>query len=138
MSPVSDTANLAAISSGVNLHSHIRSMAYTTGPTLSCLGGNMTMGEAYISIILGGQLFAAAYDKKGIDRSVMSRSLEKGSTLTTTLIPWTTGGAFFAATLGVSVVDYAPWALLNWMNPLLAMVFAMFGVAIFRSKKIAN
>ena len=33
MSPVSDTANLAAISSGVNLHSHIRSMAYTTGPT---------------------------------------------------------------------------------------------------------
>ena len=109
-----------------------------TTTILSCLGGNMTMGEAYISIILGGQLFAAAYDKKGIDRSVMSRSLEEGSTLTTTLIPWTTGGAFFAATLGVSVVDYAPWALLNWMNPLLAMVFAMFGVAIFRSKKIAN
>ena len=106
-----------------------------TTTILSCLGGNMTMGEAYMSIILGGQLFGGAYDKKGIDRSVMSRSLEEGATLTATLIPWTTGGAFFATTLGVSVIDYAPWALLNWMNPLIAMLFALFGIAIFRSKK---
>lgn len=33
MSPVSDTTNLAAMSAGVNLYRHIRSMAYTTAPT---------------------------------------------------------------------------------------------------------
>ena len=90
-----------------------------------------------MSIILGGQLFGDAYDKQNIDRSVLSRSLEEGATLTTTLIPWTTGGAFFATTLGVDVLSYAPWALLNWMNPLLSMVFALFGIAIFR-KAIAS
>jgi len=100
---------------------------------MTCFVGNMTMGEAYMSIILGGQLFGDAYDDKGIDRSVMSRSLEEGATLTTALIPWTTGGAFFASTLGVSVLEYAPWALLNWLNPVISIVFAYLGIAIFKA-----
>ena len=103
-----------------------------TSTILACLVGNMSMGEAYMSIILGGQLFGTAYDDAGVDRRVLSRSLEEGATLTTTLIPWTTGGAFFATTLGVSVLDYAPWALLNWINPLVGMVFAYFGIGLFR------
>ena len=90
------------------------------------------MGEAYISIILGGQLFSEAYDQKGVDRRVLSRSLEEGATLTTALIPWTTGGAFFASTLGVAVIEYAPWALLNWLSPVLAVVLAMVGFGLFR------
>lgn len=100
---------------------------------ITSLFGNMGMGEAYMTIILGGQLFGDAYDEKGIDRSVMSRSLEEGATLTTALIPWTTGGAFFASTLGVSVLEYAPWALLNWLNPLISILFAYLGVALFRT-----
>ena len=98
--------------------------------------GNMGMGEAYMTIILGGQLFGDAYDEKDIDRSVMSRSLEEGATLTTALIPWTTGGAFFASTLGVSVLEYAPWALLNWMSPLLSILMAYSGFALFRTRKV--
>ncbi|WP_263081259.1 Na+/H+ antiporter NhaC [Endozoicomonas sp. Mp262] len=112
---------------------HGASLVATT--IIACFIGNVTMGEAYMSIILGGQLFGKAYDEKGIDRRVMSRSLEEGATLTTALIPWTTGGAFFASTLGVSVLDYAPWALLNWINPLLSILFAYLGVALFRSAK---
>jgi len=103
-----------------------------TATIAGCLVGNMTMGEAYMSIILGGQLFGPAYDDCGVDRRVLSRSLEEGATLTTGLIPWTTGGAFFATTLGVSVVDYAPWALLNWMNPLVAILFSLLGIGLFR------
>lgn len=106
-----------------------------TSTILACLVGNMTMGEAYMSIILGGQLFGPAYDDAGVDRRVLSRSLEEGATLTTTLIPWTTGGAFFATTLGVNVIDYAPWALLNWINPLVGMLFAYFGLGLFQNNK---
>jgi NhaC family Na+:H+ antiporter len=114
---------------------HVKSaFSLVTSTIVACLVGNMTMGEAYMSIILGGQLFGTAYDEKGIDRSVMSRCLEEGATLTTVMIPWTTGGAFFAATLGVSVLDYAPWALLNWMNPIIAILFALFGLFIFKAK----
>ncbi|MDP0562673.1 MAG: Na+/H+ antiporter NhaC [Candidatus Endonucleobacter sp. (ex Gigantidas childressi)] len=100
---------------------------------ISCFIGNMAMGEAYMSIILGGQLFGECYDQKNVHRRVLSRSLEEGSTLTSPLIPWTTGGVFFASTLNVPVLDYAPWALLNWISPLVAMLFACFGIALFRN-----
>ncbi len=93
------------------------------------------LGEAYIAIILNSQLYKEAYKKKGIDAAVLSRSVEEGVTLMAGLIPWTTAGAFYAATLGISVLDYAPYALLNVLNPLLAMVFAFLGIAIIKAKK---
>ncbi|USE38542.1 Na+/H+ antiporter NhaC [Endozoicomonas sp. SCSIO W0465] len=108
-----------------------RTSTLVTTTIIACFTGNMTMGEAYMSIILGGQLFSDAYDQKGVDSRVLSRSLEEGATLTTALIPWTTGGAFFASTLGVAVIDYAPWALLNWLSPVFAMVFAVMGFGLF-------
>ena len=99
----------------------------------TCFVGNISLGEAYMSIILNGQLYGEAYDERGLDRSLLSRSLEEGATLTTALIPWTTGGAFFATTLGVSVIDYAPWAILNWLNPLIAIAFAYGGIGFVKS-----
>ncbi|AMO55042.1 Na+/H+ antiporter NhaC [Endozoicomonas montiporae] len=121
----------------VGILSRVKRAATLVATTIiTSLFGNMGMGEAYMTIILGGQLFGEAYDKKDIDRSVMSRSLEEGATLTTALIPWTTGGAFFASTLGVSVLEYAPWALLNWMNPLLSIVMAYSGFALFRTRRV--
>ncbi|MDP0588787.1 MAG: Na+/H+ antiporter NhaC [Candidatus Endonucleobacter bathymodioli] len=99
----------------------------------SCFIGNMAMGEAYMSIVLGGQLFGDCYDQNNVHRKVLSRSLEEGSTLTSSLIPWTTGGVFFASILSVPVLDYAPWALLNWISPLMAILFAYLGVALFRN-----
>ena len=106
--------------------------ASLVGTTIcACFIGNISMGEAYMSIILGGQLFGNAYDQKELDRSVLSRSLEEGATLTMAIIPWTTGGAFFASALGVPVLEYAPWALLNWLNPLVSIVFAFIGIGLF-------
>lgn len=99
---------------------------------LTCFVGNLTMAEAYLSIILGGNLFAHTYNERGINRVVLSRSLEDGATLTAGLIPWTTGGAFFASALGVPVLEYAPYAILNWLNPIISITLAYFGVALFR------
>ena len=111
-----------------------RAASLVTATIVACFVGNMTMGEAYMSILLGGQLFNEAYKKKEVDPSVLSRSLEEGATLTTTLIPWATGGLFFAATLNVPVIDYAPWAILNWLNPIISIIFAFCGIALWRIK----
>jgi len=100
----------------------------------ACFVGNLTMGEAYMSILLGGQLFKERYEQQNLDKVVLSRSLEEGATLTTTLIPWATGGLFFATTLHVSTITYAPWALLNWINPIVSIIFAFFGIAIWYKK----
>ena len=58
----------------------------------------------------------------------------KGSTLTAALIPWTTTAIFYSAILGVSSLDYAPFALLNWMNPIIGIAMAWLGLGYLTSK----
>ena len=96
------------------------------------LVANMSMGEAYLSIIFGGQLFKASYKEQKLENHLMSRCLEEGATLTTPLIPWTTSGAFCMGVLGLSTLAYAPWALFNYINPILSIVLAYLGFGIFR------
>ncbi|MFB0912740.1 MAG: Na+/H+ antiporter NhaC family protein, partial [Glaciecola sp.] len=96
--------------------------------------GNIAMGEAYISIILSCQLFKPKYEQKNLEAAILSRSVEEGSTMTTGLIPWTTAGAFYAATLGVDVLDYAPYAFFNYLNAIIAVVMASLGVGLLKSK----
>lgn len=109
-----------------------RQAAMVTSTILTAFAGNMALGEAYISIILGGQLCRPGFDEAGINRAVLSRSLEEGSTLTTGLIPWTTAGAFYTATLGIPTMDYLQWSFLNWINPLVAIAFAWLGIGLFQ------
>ncbi len=90
------------------------------------------MSEAYIAIILNSELYKQLYKDRGIDTAVLSRSVEEGTTLMSPLIPWSTAGAFYAATLGIGVVEYAPYALLNILNPVVAIIFAFWGVAIIK------
>jgi NhaC family Na+:H+ antiporter len=101
---------------------------------VSGLLGNMAMGEAYISIILNCQLFARKFLQQGLDPALLSRSVEEGSTMTTALIPWTTAGAFYAATLGVPVLDYLPYAFFNYLNAIFAVVMAAMGIGLLRRK----
>jgi len=96
--------------------------------------GNLAMGEAYISIILNCQLFKPKYDQQKLDSAILSRSVEEGSTMTTGLIPWTTAGAFYAATLGVDVLDYAPYAFFNYLNAIVAVAMAGLGIGLLKPK----
>jgi NhaC family Na+:H+ antiporter len=112
----------------------IRTLMATT--ILSGLISNMGMGEAYLSIILNCQLFKDAYHKAQLDSAMLSRSVEEGATMTTALIPWTTAGAFYAATLGIPVLDYAPYAFLNVINPLVSIVMASLGIGLLQRNRV--
>ncbi|MCB1583381.1 MAG: Na+/H+ antiporter NhaC [Xanthomonadales bacterium] len=92
------------------------------------------LSEAYIAIILNSELFKKVFKQKGIDSSVLSRSVEEGITLTVALLPWSVAGAFYSATLDISVFEYAPFALLNLLNPIVAIIFAYLGIAIIKTK----
>ncbi|HMU64712.1 MAG: Na+/H+ antiporter NhaC [Nitrosomonas sp.] len=96
---------------------------------------NLGMGEAYISIILNCQLFKALYTKLDLHHAILSRSVEEGTTVTTPLIPWTTAGAFYAATLSVAVLDYAPYAFFNLLNPIVSVLMAIFGIGLLRGQR---
>jgi NhaC family Na+:H+ antiporter len=67
---------------------------------------------------------------------MLSRSVEEGATMTTALIPWTTAGAFYAATLGVSVLDYAPYAFFNYLNAIVSIALATAGIGLLKKETV--
>ena len=123
----------------INIIVHIKRVGTLIATTIAAgFASNIAMGEAYISIILNCQLFKGFYDEKDLDKAVLSRSVEEGATLTTALIPWTTTGTFYAATLGIATLEYAPYALLNVLNPFVSIIMAFVGIGLMQNKMCAK
>lgn len=93
--------------------------------------GNFFGGAAYVSIITASTLTEKRYVSLGIDRRILSRNTEAGGTVTTPMIPWTDGGVFMAATLGVSTIHYLPFLWYNILVVFLAIIFAYTNTAIW-------
>ncbi|WP_418262770.1 Na+/H+ antiporter NhaC [Flavobacterium faecale] len=96
----------------------------------SCLAINITASDQYLSIVVPGKMFAKAYEKKGLAPENLSRTLEDAGTVTSVLIPWNTCGAYQSGTLGVSTIDYMPYAIFNLLSPFTTLIFAAFQIKI--------
>ncbi len=88
----------------------------------------------YLAIMLPGMMLKDTYTKFKIDKRVLSRTLEDGGTMFSFLIPWDTAGIYTATVLGVSTLTYAPYAFLLLACPLVAVVYACTGFAIFKDE----
>ena len=112
--------------------SHLKNIVQLSAATMvTGIIASIATGQSYISIVLTAQLFNKKYEEFGL-RRMLSRTIEESTTLITPLMPWSLGGAFYSAAMGVSVFDYAPWAFLNYFNFMVAIVMTIFGIAIFR------
>lgn len=105
-----------------------RSLVAST--VISCFATNASCSEQYISIVIPSRMYAKAYQEKGLHSKNLSRALEDGGTLTSVFIPWNTCGVFILGTLGVHTFDYAPYAVLNFVVPILSIIYAMTGFSI--------
>nr|WP_260067419.1 Na+/H+ antiporter NhaC [Paenibacillus sp. p3-SID867] len=91
----------------------------------SAIAVNGMTGEQYLSILLPGQMFKEEYVRRELPAKTLSRTLEDCGTLVNPLIPWGVSGAFFAATLGIPVIEYAPYATFLWLSPLFTFAYAL-------------
>lgn len=101
-----------------------------TATVLTSIAINILAAEQYLSIVMPGRMYKDIYDERGLDPKVLSRTLEDAGTLTSALIPWNTCGAFMYSVLLVSPIAYAPFAFLNIINPILAIIFGFTGFSI--------
>lgn len=99
---------------------------------------NFATADQYLAILFPSKMYQGAFDERGLDRRVLSRALEDGGTLTSALFPWNTCGAFLFGVLGVSPFVYAPYAILNWLSPLLSIFYGVLGFKILYAKKPAS
>ena len=107
----------------------------------ACFMTNATCSEQYISIVVPSRMFSKAYKDMGLHSKNLSRALEDGGTLTSVFIPWNTCGVFILGTLGVGVVEYGPYAILNLVIPFISILYAVTGFTIVKlteEEKMAN
>ena len=98
-----------------------------TSTVLTCLGANLVLCDQYMAIVMGGRMYAQAYPDRGLHPKTLSRAVEDSATVTACLVPWNSGGAYQAATLGVATLAYLPFAFFNWLSPLVTLIFGWFG-----------
>jgi len=93
---------------------------------------NALTSNQYATSFIVGDAFRRQFDERGIDRRVLSRSLEDYGTMLESLVPWTTTTLFMVATLGVPWTDYVGWQLLSITNLILAPILMLAGIGWFR------
>ncbi|NND93902.1 MAG: Na+/H+ antiporter NhaC [Flavobacteriales bacterium] len=101
------------------------SLILTTSGT--CIFFNVTASDQYIAIVVPGKMFADAFRDYDLAPKNLSRTLEDSGTVTSVLIPWNTCGVAQSGVLGVAVLAYAPYAIFNWISPLMTIFFGYMG-----------
>jgi NhaC family Na+:H+ antiporter len=96
----------------------------------TCIGTNVLAADQYLSVAIPGQMFVKSYEERNLSPLNLSRTLEDSGTLTGALIPWNTCGAYMSATLGVSTMLYAPFALFNLLCPVIAIIYGFWQIAL--------
>ncbi|MDN6372035.1 MAG: Na+/H+ antiporter NhaC [Brevibacterium aurantiacum] len=101
---------------------------------LSCITMAVVTGNSYLSIIVPGELFKKAYADRGLDAKNLSRTLEDSGTVVVPLVPWSSAGVYMAGVLGVSVLDYAPWAVFCYVGFAFAIILGYTGIGIVKRR----
>ncbi len=103
-----------------------------TSTVLTCIGANMILCDQYMAIVMGARTYAQAYEERGLAPENLSRAVEDSGTVTANLVPWNSGGAYQAATLGVATIAYAPLAFFCWLSPIVTLLYGYMGWTIWK------
>lgn len=105
-----------------------------TATILTCILSNATMPEQYISVVIPGRMYASVYANRGLHPKMLSSTLEAGGTVSGALIPWNTCGVYLSGVLGVSTIQYAPFAFFNILMPVVTIAMTAIGLNTYLAK----
>ena len=86
--------------------------------------------DPYIAALIPTKAFENEYDKQGLDRTVLSRTVSDGGICFAPMVPWGSNGVFCSQTLGISVGAYLPYYFMGFLTPIFAIVCAVTGIGI--------
>lgn len=96
----------------------------------SSLGTALATGTSYLTILLPGEALKGIYRERGLAAKNLSRTLEDSGTVFVPLVPWAEAGIYMQTTLGVPVLQYAPWAVLCYVGFVFAIIYGYTGFGI--------
>jgi NhaC family Na+:H+ antiporter len=101
-----------------------------TATIMTAIGCNLILCDQYMSIVMTGKMYSQSYKDKGLHPKNLSRAIEDSATVTANLIPWNSGGAYQAATLGVPTIAYLPFNFFCWITPIISVLYGWFNITI--------
>ena len=104
--------------------------------TLACILATLMVaivaGNAYVPILIGGELFKKAYQDMHLDPKNLSQVLGVVGCCVIPLIPWSAAGAYMSGALGVETFSYAPWAIFCYAGIVIAVIWGYLGIGILK------
>lgn len=95
-------------------------------------GTLMLTAACYFSIVMTGTIMAPLFRKRGFRPENCSRVVEDAGTLGGPLVPWSSNALFPMSMLSVSYFEYAPWAILLYLTPLVSITYALLNINMTR------
>lgn len=105
---------------------------------ISCILLSFFASDPYLAMLIPANILGKKYDDLGLDRSVLSRTLEDGATIVCPMVPWGTNGIYCASTLGISVSTYLPYYFMGFLTPLFSLILALTGIGIKKKREVNN
>ncbi len=96
----------------------------TLGTSIFC---DAVMCDQFLGIGVPAPLYEDKYDKLGLSRTMLSRSVEDAGTMWSPLFPWTACGAYQMGILGINPLFYFPFAFVNLLSPIYAAITVLLG-----------
>lgn len=79
-----------------------------------------------LAIIIPGKSMASSFKKFNVSKNTLARTIGDSGTVLAPLIPWNINGLVISVALGINVIEYAPFAILCYLLPVVSLIFAHF------------
>lgn len=83
--------------------------------------------SVYVSIILNGKMYEKAYQKLGLDNTILARTTLEASAYLGGMVPWSGGAMLVISSLNVSAWSYVPWVFSFYASVFMAIVWSFTG-----------
>ena len=90
----------------------------------------LTAGGQTVAIIVTEQTFEETYDKMGIHRKVLSRTLEDAGTLSAPIVPWGVATIYVMSVLGCGT-EYIKYCWFIFIVPIFSILCAITGIGMW-------
>ncbi len=77
-----------------------------------------------IGIVIPSRLLKSKYKEMGVNNNILARTISDTGTIIAPLMPWNINALIITLVTGVSCVEYAPFAILCFIAPMITILFA--------------
>ncbi|UCZ51439.1 Na+/H+ antiporter NhaC [Bacillus shivajii] len=95
-------------------------------------------GSYYVTYSVIGPMMTSVYDKYGLHKKNLSRTLEDTGTSFAPVIPWSVTGAFIAGTLGVPTLEYIIYAPMTYLALVFGLIYILTGFKIAKAENTTD